>query len=122
MADLSDMVAPFAPQYLAAFRADGHRLVLSTTTPADMITPFAEAMGFDDRHRHRLRGRRTAATPGRLYEGFVWGTGKLRAVREWADEHGHRPRRLPRLQRQRLRRAAAVERRLRRTPSTPTRR
>src|SRR3984885_10885973 len=45
---LSAIVAPFAPQRLAEFRAEGHRLVLSTTTPADMIAPFAEALGFDD--------------------------------------------------------------------------
>ena len=48
VADLTAMVAPFAPQYLAAFREAGHQLVLSTTTPVDMIRPFAEAMGFDD--------------------------------------------------------------------------
>ena len=80
-------MAPFAPQRLAAFRADGHRLVLSTTTPVDMIAPFAEAFGFDDLIATAYEthdGRYT----GRLYEGFVWGTGKLHAVREWADEHG----------------------------------
>ena len=48
VAALSELVAPFAPQRLAAFRAEGHRLVLSTTTPVDMIAPFAEALGFDD--------------------------------------------------------------------------
>ena len=110
MAGLSELVAPFAPQHLAAFRAEGHRLVLSTTTPADMIAPFAEALGFDDLIATTYEtedGRYT----GRLYEGFVWGTGKLRAVREWADEQRRRPGRLPRLQRQHLRRAAALERR-----------
>ena len=48
VAGLSELVAPFAPQHLSAFRAEGHKLVLSTTTPADMIAPFAEALGFDD--------------------------------------------------------------------------
>ena len=52
---LSELVAPFAPQRLAAFRADGHRLVLSTTTPVDMIAPFAEAFGLRRPDRHRLR-------------------------------------------------------------------
>src|ERR1700734_745919 len=46
VAALSDIVAPFAPQRLAAFRAAGHQLVLSTTPPSDMIAPFAEAIGF----------------------------------------------------------------------------
>jgi putative phosphoserine phosphatase / 1-acylglycerol-3-phosphate O-acyltransferase len=87
VAALSDLVAPFAPQRLAAFRAQGHRLVLATTTPVDMIGPFAEALGFDDviaTVYETKDGRYT----GRLYEGFVWGTGKLRAVREWAEAQG----------------------------------
>ena len=113
----SDIVAPFAPQRLAAFRAEGHRLVLSTTTPADMIAPFAEAIGFDDLIATAYETKDGRYT-GRLYEGFVWGTGKLRAVRAWAEEQPDRPGRLPRLQRQHLRRAAAVERRDARTRST----
>ncbi len=86
-AELVTMVAPFAPQYLAEFRNTGHRLVLSTTTPIDMITPFAEAMGFDDviaTSYETSDGRYT----GRLFEGFVWGTGKLKAVRAWAEAEG----------------------------------
>jgi putative phosphoserine phosphatase/1-acylglycerol-3-phosphate O-acyltransferase len=88
VADLTGIVAPFAPQYLAAFREEGHQLVLSTTTPVDMIAPFAEAMGFDDVIATRYETDENGRYTGRLYEGFVWGTGKLRAVREWADEHG----------------------------------
>ena len=121
---LSELVAPFAPQRLAAFRADGHRLVLSTTTPLDMIAPFAEAFGFDDVIATAYETKDGRYT-GRLYEGFVWGTGKLRAVREWADGQGHRPRQLPRVQRQHLRRAVALERRLaprRESRSVPHRR
>jgi putative phosphoserine phosphatase / 1-acylglycerol-3-phosphate O-acyltransferase len=84
---LSDLVAPFAPQHLASFRAEGHSLVLSTTTPVDVIAPFAEAMGFDDVIATAYETKDGRYT-GRLYEGFVWGTGKLRAVREWAGGHG----------------------------------
>ena len=80
VAALSELVAPFAPQRLAAFRAEGHRLVLSTTTPLDMIAPFAEAFGFDDLIATAYETKDGRYT-GRLYEGFVWGTGKLRAVR-----------------------------------------
>jgi putative phosphoserine phosphatase/1-acylglycerol-3-phosphate O-acyltransferase len=85
--DMTELVAPFAPQYLEAFRAEGHLLVLSTTTPVDMIAPFAEAMGFDAviaTTYETNAGRYT----GRLYEGFVWGTGKLKAVRAWAKDEG----------------------------------
>ena len=61
--------------------------MLSTTTPVDMIAPFAEALGFDDLIATAYETKDGRYT-GRLYEGFVWGTGKLRAVRAWADEHG----------------------------------
>ena len=84
---LTELVAPFAPQHLASLRAEGHLLVLATTTPVDMIAPFAEAMGFDGlvaTAYETSAGRYT----GRLYEGFVWGTGKLRAVREWCEDNG----------------------------------
>jgi putative phosphoserine phosphatase/1-acylglycerol-3-phosphate O-acyltransferase len=87
VAGLTELVAPFAPQRLAAFRAEGHRLVLSTTTPVDLVAPFAEALGFDDLIATAYEAKDGRYT-GRLYEGFVWGTGKLRAVREWAGDHG----------------------------------
>ena len=45
-----------------------------------MIAPFAEAMGFDDLIATAYETKDGRYT-GRLYEGFVWGTGKLRAVR-----------------------------------------
>lgn len=84
---LIELVSPYAPGVLADFRRQGHRLVLATTTPADMIEPFAEAMGFDDvvatRYQHR-GGRYT----GRLDGPFVWGMGKLVAVRRWAEAQG----------------------------------
>ncbi|MGA2306778.1 MAG: HAD-IB family hydrolase [Acidimicrobiales bacterium] len=85
--ELIELVAPFAPQYLAAFREAGHRLVLTTTTPVDMITPFAEAMGFDALIATSYETKDGRYT-GRLYEGFVWGTGKLKAVRAWAEGEG----------------------------------
>ena len=87
MPELTELVAPFAPQYLAAFREAGHQLVLATTTPVDMITPFAEAMGFDAVIATTYETKDGRYT-GRLYEGFVWGTGKLKAVRAWAEEEG----------------------------------
>jgi putative phosphoserine phosphatase/1-acylglycerol-3-phosphate O-acyltransferase len=83
---LMELVAPFAPGRLHAFRNDGHQLVLATTTPVDMVTPFAEALGFDAvvATEYEVRdGRYT----GRLVDGFVWGIGKLNAVRRWAKEN-----------------------------------
>jgi putative phosphoserine phosphatase/1-acylglycerol-3-phosphate O-acyltransferase len=87
VADLTELVAPFAAQHLEAFRAEGHLLVLATTTPVDMITPFAEAMGFDAVIATVYETKDERYT-GRLYDGFVWGTGKLKAVRAWCREEG----------------------------------
>ena len=104
---LVDLVAPFAPGVLADFRAAGHRLVLSTTTPYDLVVPFADALGFDAVVATRYEvvdGRYT----GRLEGGFVWGLGKLQAVKRWAAEEGLRPGRLPCLLGQRLRRPVAL--------------
>jgi putative phosphoserine phosphatase/1-acylglycerol-3-phosphate O-acyltransferase len=84
---LSELMASFAPQRLAAFRQQGYRLVLATTTPVDLIAPYAEAVGFDDVVATTYETRDGRYT-GRLVEGFVWGTGKLRAVRRWADARG----------------------------------
>jgi putative phosphoserine phosphatase/1-acylglycerol-3-phosphate O-acyltransferase len=83
--ELVTMVAPFAPQYLDEFRQAGLKLVLATTTPVDMITPFAEAMGFDDVIATTYETDDDGRYTGRLFEGFVWGTGKLKAVRAWAE-------------------------------------
>jgi len=83
---LCELVAPFAPQHLALFRENGYQLVLTTATPLDMVAPFAEAMGFDGAIATAYETRDGHYT-GRLFEGFVWGTGKLKAVKEWASKH-----------------------------------
>ncbi len=87
VAGLTVLVAPFAPAHLAELRSAGHRLVLATTTPADMVRPFAQAMGFDDvvATVYEVSGGRYT---GRLVGGFVWGLGKLQAVRRWAEDAG----------------------------------
>ena len=46
--ELLDLVAPFAPQRLAAFRAAGLKVVLATTTPTDLVAGMAEALDLDD--------------------------------------------------------------------------
>lgn len=87
VAGLVELVAPYAPGVLADFRRQGHRLVLATTTPLDMIQPFAEAMAFDDVVATRY-GQCDGRYTGRLEGPFVWGMGKLQAVRRWARDHG----------------------------------
>jgi putative phosphoserine phosphatase/1-acylglycerol-3-phosphate O-acyltransferase len=87
VAELAALVAPFAPAALQAHREAGHRLVLATTTPKDMIAPLASALGFDDvvATRYEVRDGRYS---GKIDGGFVWGRGKLTAVRRWAESAG----------------------------------
>jgi putative phosphoserine phosphatase/1-acylglycerol-3-phosphate O-acyltransferase len=86
--ELASAVLPFARQMLADHRAAGRPLVLATTTPEDMIRPLAERLGFDDvvATRYGLDGQ--GRYDGTIDGEFVWGRGKLRAVRAWAERHG----------------------------------
>jgi putative phosphoserine phosphatase/1-acylglycerol-3-phosphate O-acyltransferase len=85
---LLDLVQPFARVLLARHKAEGRPVVLATTTPYDLIAPLAERLGFDDvvatRYAADAEGRYTGGLDGP----FVWGPGKLAAVRRWADGHG----------------------------------
>lgn len=86
--ELEAEVEPFARQALAEHREAGRKLVLATTTPHDVIEPFARRMGFDDilATRYRIVEDRER---GRIYAGsidgeFVWSQGKSRSVEVWA--------------------------------------
>jgi putative phosphoserine phosphatase/1-acylglycerol-3-phosphate O-acyltransferase len=85
---LDTLVAPYARVLLDEHRAAGRPVVLATTTPYDLVSAFAERIGFDDvvatRYGEDASGRYTGALEGE----FVWATGKLSAVRKWADSHG----------------------------------
>jgi putative phosphoserine phosphatase / 1-acylglycerol-3-phosphate O-acyltransferase len=80
-------VLPFARQLLDEHRAEGRALVLATTTPHDLISPFAEALGFDGVLATRYRsveGRYDGTIDGE----FVWFRGKARLARRWAEANG----------------------------------
>ncbi len=80
---LLEMVQPFARAALEEHRREGRLIVLATTTPADLVRPLVDALGFDD-----LIATRYARAGGTLSGGidgdFVWGPGKLSAVRCFA--------------------------------------
>ncbi|HUI03467.1 MAG TPA: HAD-IB family hydrolase [Acidimicrobiales bacterium] len=84
-AELAELVQPYAPGVLAEHRAEGRLLVLTTTTPVDLVTPFAGLLGFD-----HVIATRYARTDGRYTGGidgdFVWAAGKLAAIRRWAAQ------------------------------------
>ncbi|HET6953217.1 MAG TPA: HAD-IB family hydrolase [Acidimicrobiales bacterium] len=85
---LASAVQPFARPLIDDHRAEGRRLVLATTTPDDMIRPLAERLGFDDVVATRYGIDGADCYDGTITGEFVWGRGKLRAVRTWATERG----------------------------------
>jgi putative phosphoserine phosphatase/1-acylglycerol-3-phosphate O-acyltransferase len=82
------MVQPFAPALFQRHRDEGRPVVLATTTPYDLVKPFADRLGLDD----VIATRYGVGADGDTYDGtlvgrFVWATGKLDAVRQWAHDH-----------------------------------
>jgi putative phosphoserine phosphatase/1-acylglycerol-3-phosphate O-acyltransferase len=58
-------------------------VAIATTTPLDMVEPLAHLLGIDEVIATRY-GVRGGAYDGTIDGHFVWGRGKLAAVREWA--------------------------------------
>ncbi len=86
---LVSMVQPFAASVFAMHREAGRPIVLATTTPYDLVKPFADLLGLDD----VIATRYGVEDDGDTYDGsligpFVWSSGKLQAVREWAEHRG----------------------------------
>ena len=85
---LESLVAPYARPLLDDHRRAGRPVVLATTTPHDLVEPLAERLGFDDVVATRYAEGDDGAYTGRLEGEFVWATGKLAAVRRWAERRG----------------------------------
>jgi putative phosphoserine phosphatase/1-acylglycerol-3-phosphate O-acyltransferase len=84
---LHDEVPGLAKALIDRHREEGRRVVMATTSPYDLVAPLAQALGLDD-----VIATRYGVIDGR-YDGsidgyFVWGPGKLAAVRAWAKRHG----------------------------------
>ena len=86
--ELARAVQPFAAKLFAEHRAAGRPLVLATTTPHDLVRPLADLLGLDDVVATRYRVGADGRYDGALDGPFVWSTGKLTAIREWAGRHG----------------------------------
>ena len=86
--DILAMVQPYAKQVIDGHRAEGRKVVLATTTPRDLIEPFAELMGFDDVIATTYAVDADGCYTGELDGQYVWSRGKRDAVKRWADEHG----------------------------------
>ena len=85
--DLVAMVQPYAQQVIDSHRAEGRSVVLATTTPRDLIEPFAKLMGFDaviaTTYDVDVDGNYT----GELVGPYVWSRGKRDAVTAWSLEN-----------------------------------
>ncbi len=84
---LTGAVQPWARLLMDEHRAAGRQVVLATTSPFDMVKPFADALGLDDVIATRYGVDEHGHYDGTIVGSFVWGTGKLDAVRAWAAEH-----------------------------------
>ncbi len=84
--ELIAQIHPFVPELLEQHRAAGRRLVMATASPAQLVAPLASHLGFDD-----VVATAYATSAGELTGGidgeFVWGRGKLRAVRAWCRDN-----------------------------------
>ena len=91
---LEQLIAPRARTLIEEQRSKGRALVMATTTPAHLVTPLALRLGFDDvvatRYGTYVGDDGVRRFNGRLDGGFVWGAGKLLAVRRWASKAGIR--------------------------------
>jgi len=86
--ELCSMVQPFADTAFAAHRAAGRPIVLATTTPYDLVKPFADRLGLDDVVATRYGVSADGTYDGTLDGPFVWSAGKLTAITDWADRNG----------------------------------
>src|SRR5438874_2085010 len=83
---LAKEVVPYAQPLLAEHRKAGRPVVMATTTPYDMVAPLAARLEIDDVVATRYAVKDGKYTGG-LEGPFVWGRGKLQAVRAWASAH-----------------------------------
>jgi putative phosphoserine phosphatase/1-acylglycerol-3-phosphate O-acyltransferase len=84
--ELINQVQPFARAVLEEHHREGRLLVLATTTPADLVAPLARLLGFDGVVATRY-AREDGYLTGGIEGDFVWGLGKLHAVRHFALEN-----------------------------------
>src|SRR5438552_8654369 len=83
---LAKEIVPYARPLLDEHRKAGRPVVMATTTPYDMVAPLAARLEIDDVVATRYAVRDGVYTGG-LEGEFVWGRGKLSAVRRWAEGH-----------------------------------
>jgi putative phosphoserine phosphatase/1-acylglycerol-3-phosphate O-acyltransferase len=86
--DLVAMLQPYATKVFEEHRANGLKVVLATTTPRDLIEPFAQLLGFDDVIATTYAVDAEGNYTGELDGVYVWSRGKRDAVKAWASTNG----------------------------------
>ncbi|MCP3855169.1 MAG: HAD-IB family hydrolase [Actinomycetia bacterium] len=88
---LAERVLPYARQAIDQHQAEGRPVVLATTTPYDLVKPLADELGLDGvvatRYGIDATNRDDLTYDGSVDGEFVWGRGKLKAVRAWGRAH-----------------------------------
>ena len=84
---LVDEVQPFGRVLIDRHHDEGRPVVLATTSPYDLVAPLARRLGLEDVIATRY-GEHEGCYDGSIAGEFVWGQGKLTAVRAWSAEHG----------------------------------
>ncbi|MCP3912681.1 MAG: HAD-IB family hydrolase [Actinomycetia bacterium] len=88
---LAERVLPYARQAIDQHQAEGRPVVLATTTPYDLVKPLADELGLDGvvatRYGIDAINRDDLTYDGSVDGEFVWGRGKLKAVRAWGRAH-----------------------------------
>ena len=85
--DLVAMIQPYAQQVIESHRLAGRRVVLATTTPRDLIEPFAKLIGFDAVIATTYDVDAEGNYTGELVGPYVWSRGKRDAVVSWSLEN-----------------------------------
>ena len=85
--DLVSMVQPYAQKVIDEHRANGRLVVLATTTPRDLIEPFASLMGFDAVIATTYGVDADGVYTGELVGPYVWSRGKKDAVLAWSADN-----------------------------------
>lgn len=83
---LVDMVPGYAKALIARHHDEGRKVIMATTSPYDLVAPLAKALGIDDVVATRY-GLADGHYDGSVDGFFVWGPGKLAAVRDWAKRN-----------------------------------
>lgn len=86
--ELVAMMQPYARKEMDMHRAEGRRVVLATTTPRDLIEPFAALAGFDDVIATTYGVDESGLYDGTINGPYVWSKGKCEAVRSWCTANG----------------------------------